>query len=174
MANQTKCDHHECTAPGEYRAPKSRHTQEGYFYFCLEHIRSYNKTWDYFKGMSPDEVMAHRISDITWRRPTWNAKGQARLHQVSEHPFCDAPIGLIHVVKTPGSFPPPRRHSPEEKAAKALSLEYPFSQESLKKRYLYLVKTYHPDRNSGCKKSEETLKQVTVAYKILTQYINRY
>lgn len=169
------CDYENCTLTGEYRAHKSRFFYEGYYYFCLEHIRLYNKKWDYFKGMSSEEIMAHRISDITWRRPTWASKGRRySLFQVSEHPFLDQPIGMIRHHNKPSSFPLPHRNSPEFKAIKTLDIEYPFSPIYLKKHYLNLVKIYHPDTNSGCKKSEEKLKKITVAYKILCKYIERY
>lgn len=169
-----KCDYENCGADGEYRAPRSRFGNEGYFYFCLEHIRSYNKNWDYFKGMSEHEIMAHRISDITWRRPTWSLKGsQSLLSHVAEHPFFERPIGIVHTKKT-NTFPLPQRNSQEFKAINLLELEYPFSTDMLKKHYLKLVKTYHPDRNAGCKKSEEKLKRITVAYQVLSRYISRY
>lgn len=168
------CDHENCETQGEYRAPKSRTANDGHYYFCIDHVRLYNKQWDYFKGMSPDEIMEHRISDITWRRPTYTAKqGKLLLSQFTEHPFFELPIGLIPIKDADG-FPLPPRNSLEFKAIKMLGLEYPFSYECLKKNYFKLVKKYHPDTNSGCKKSEDTLKKITVAYKILVTYIDRY
>jgi hypothetical protein len=168
------CDHENCETQGEYRAPKSRTANDGHYYFCIDHVRLYNKQWDYFKGMSPDEIMEHRISDITWRRPTYTAKqGKLLLSQFTEHPFFEQPIGLIPIKDADG-FPLPPRNSLEFKAIKMLGLEYPFSYECLKKNYFKLVKKYHPDTNSGCKKSEDTLKKITVAYKILVTYIDRY
>jgi hypothetical protein len=169
-----QCDYKNCIATGEYRAPKSRYKTEGYFFFCLEHIRIYNQSWDYFKGMSPDEIIEHRISDITWRRPTWSSKTKRHfLQSAIEHPFFEQPIGLVH-KSTPSTYPCPPHNSQEFKAIKLLELEYPFSMEYLKKHYLKLVKAYHPDTNAGCKQSEEKLKRITVAYKILSRYITRY
>ena len=46
------CDSPGCEALGEYRAPKSRRDLKNYWWFCLEHVRAYNSTWDYYKGMS--------------------------------------------------------------------------------------------------------------------------
>lgn len=168
------CDHENCETHGEYRAPKSRISSEGYYYFCIEHVRLYNKQWDYFKGMSPDEIMEHRISDITWRRPTYTAKqGKLLVSQFTEHPFFEQPIGVVS-IKPPEGIPLPSRNSLEYKAIKMLELEYPFSAECLKKNYFKLVKKHHPDTNAGCKKAEDTLKKITVAYKALVKYIDRY
>lgn len=169
-----KCHHNNCNGPGEYRAPRSRFSNEGYYYFCLEHIRNYNKEWDYFKDMTSEEIMAHRISDITWRRPTWSAKNTRALFQISEHPFLEQPIGIIHNKQHLSAFPLPHKSSPEFKAIRTLDLNYPFSPECLKKQYLVLVKTYHPDRNEGCRVSEERLKKINVAYKTLCKYISRF
>ncbi|MEB3701565.1 DnaJ domain-containing protein [Candidatus Bealeia paramacronuclearis] len=50
------CDHGGCEQEGEYRAPKSPHNLREYYWFCLEHIRDYNKSWDYYKDMPPEEI----------------------------------------------------------------------------------------------------------------------
>jgi hypothetical protein len=60
-----------CGAAGEYRAPKSRKALNEYWWFCLEHVRAYNGSWDYYKGMSPGEIEAQLRSDTAWQRPTW-------------------------------------------------------------------------------------------------------
>ena len=60
-----------CGAPGEYRAPKSRRNLREYWWFCLEHVRAYNSTWDYYKGMSPAEFEQELRSDTAWQRPSW-------------------------------------------------------------------------------------------------------
>ncbi len=65
------CDMPGCEAMGEYRAPKSRRNLSDYWWFCLEHVRAYNSTWDYYKGMSPGEIEAQLRSDTAWQRPSW-------------------------------------------------------------------------------------------------------
>ena len=50
-----------CDACGEHRAPKDR-SLSNYYYFCTEHAREYNKTWNFFEGMSTDDVEEH-VSD---------------------------------------------------------------------------------------------------------------
>ena len=60
-----------CEALGEYRAPKSRRNLGDYWWFCLEHVRAYNSTWDYYKGMSPGEIEAQLRADTAWQRPSW-------------------------------------------------------------------------------------------------------
>ena len=45
-----KCDSYKCNEKGEYRAPKSRIRLNEYFFFCLNHVKEYNKSWDFYKG----------------------------------------------------------------------------------------------------------------------------
>ena len=41
------CDSPDCQKAGQYRAPKSREHLQDYYWFCLEHVRVYNKSWNY-------------------------------------------------------------------------------------------------------------------------------
>ena len=56
---------------GEYRAPKSRNTLRDYWWFCLEHVRAYNGSWDYYKGMTPAQMEQELRADTAWGRPSW-------------------------------------------------------------------------------------------------------
>src|SRR6516164_1768075 len=48
------CERLGCTEPGLYPAPKGRGHEGEYHRYCLEHVREYNKSYNYFAGM-PDE-----------------------------------------------------------------------------------------------------------------------
>ncbi len=170
------CDYDTCQEDGLYRAPKSRDLSKEFFYFCLDHIRDYNKSWDYFSGMTGAEIRAHQISDITWRRPTWSEKKtKAFFFNTTEHPFFNKPIGLItDSQQDRAHIPLPKRNSSEAAAMKVLDIPNLDSHKLIKKRYLSLVKTYHPDKNSGCQKSENKLKKITVAYQTLSKYLRRF
>jgi hypothetical protein len=65
------CSHPGCKAPGVFRAPKGRDHEGEYFTFCKEHIREYNATYDYFKGMNDEALAKFRKDDIVGHRPTW-------------------------------------------------------------------------------------------------------
>ncbi len=71
-----KCDSNICNEKGEYRAPKSRILLNDYFYFCLHHIKEYNKSWDFYKGMTVDQIENSMRSDAVWDRPSWPLKGK--------------------------------------------------------------------------------------------------
>lgn len=65
------CAFPDCTAEGSYRAPRSRHDLDQHIWLCLDHIREYNRAWDYFAGMSQADIEAHVRRDIIGWRPTW-------------------------------------------------------------------------------------------------------
>ena len=50
------CEAPGCRLAGEFRAPFSRDKLDQYRWFCLEHVRDYNKKWDYFRGLDADEI----------------------------------------------------------------------------------------------------------------------
>lgn len=65
------CAFPDCAAEGTFRAPRSPSELDQHIWLCLDHIREYNKTWDYFAGMSQAEIEAHVRRDIIGWRPTW-------------------------------------------------------------------------------------------------------
>ena len=42
-----------------------------YWRFCLEHVREYNHSYNYFAGMSDDAVARYQKDAVTGHRPTW-------------------------------------------------------------------------------------------------------
>ena len=59
------------------------------------------------------------------------------------------------------------------RALTTLELAYPYTQKELKSQYRLLVKQHHPDLNKGNKESEERFKQVTAAYTLLAEHLER-
>lgn len=173
------CEHPSCDEEGVYRAPKSRDNLRSYLWFCLDHIREYNSSWDFYKDMSGPEILEHRLADMLWRRPTWSKKKKFDFSKVIqgvyEHPLlAGIQGGFQEPLVSNGFFPLPPRQSRAFKAIRTLSLSYPFTLEELKKNYAKLVKKHHPDRNDGCKKSEEKLKLITIAYQDLMVYLKPF
>ena len=71
QTHQRVCEAPGCRLHGEYRAPWARDRLNEYRWFCLEHVREYNKKWDYFAGLGAEQIEAHIRADTTWRRPVW-------------------------------------------------------------------------------------------------------
>ncbi len=169
------CDHPSCSENGLYRAPRSRDKLDSYFWFCLGHVREYNKAWNYYAGMSQDEVEAHVRADVVGWRPTWPVGCWfTRSHQANPRTAQD-PFGFFkgkedrnswHQEKDTGR----KKKKPlsvEAKALSAMDLEPPVTLKILKSRYKELVKRFHPDANGGDKIAEEKLKLINQAYATL-------
>ncbi|MBT5415017.1 MAG: J domain-containing protein [Rhodospirillaceae bacterium] len=165
------CDHPGCAAEAEFRAPRSRSDLRSYLWFCLEHIRQYNRAWNYFEGMNDGEIENQVRRDTVWERPTWPFAGrQARAF--AEGRFSD-PLGAFsdeprrEEEEKPRFRPSLNGKTPEERALAVLEIEPPITVDRIKARYKELVKRHHPDANGGDKHAEERLKKINEAYATL-------
>ena len=167
------CDHPGCCAGGDFRAPKSRLDLNRYYWFCLEHVREYNSSWNYYAGMSDREIEAEIRNDTVWQRPTWKLgvrHGPGYAARVRDH------FGFFGDAGE-GEGPRERRDRRQSSEARALSvreqalavfdIEPPFTLVRLKARYKALVKLHHPDAHGGDKAAEEKLKIINQAYATL-------
>jgi hypothetical protein len=148
-----------CLAAGEYRAPKARDRLNEYYWFCLDHVRLYNATWDYCKGLDPNAIERELRMDATWRRPSWPLGLGMDIHD---------PLGLLGGEQQRRSQE--RRMpsaSPEARALAVLELPVGSSFEEVRRRYKTLAKQLHPDANGGDRAAEDRLKVVNQAYSTL-------
>jgi hypothetical protein len=154
-----------CEAMGEYRAPKSRRNLQDYFWFCLEHVRAYNSTWDYYKGMSPGEIEAQLRADTSWQRPSWPLGRLGSASTWDEDVLRD-PLNVLAAGRVKrGSGGNPEQTPPELREPLAtLGLSWPTTLEAVKMRYKELAKRHHPDANGGDRAAEERLKTINLAY----------
>ena len=166
-----KCDSNQCLERGEYRAPKSRVLLNDYFYFCLNHIKEYNKSWDFYKGMSVDQIENSMRSDTVWDRPSWPLKGNYKNVFDEFNEFVDDYIknedDKLNESYFKNKLMDESISTEESIAIKKLELKMPITLEKIKKNYKKLVKIFHPDVNGNNKKAEEKFKQVNESYKIL-------
>src|SRR5205085_8670370 len=49
--DRVRCNFPGCEETGEFRAPMGRLREGQYFCFCLDHVRQYNASYNYFNGM---------------------------------------------------------------------------------------------------------------------------
>lgn len=173
MEGKTRpCDVPGCSAPGDHRAPRDRDLKT-YYHFCLEHVQNYNKSWNYFEGLSDDQIQEHILNSLYGERPTRRYDIDGRLQEALQEKLRD------FLGQTPprgaraegGRTRPPETLplSPEAQALATLGLCAPVTIEEIRLRYRDLVRLHHPDRTGGDKDSEEVLKTITMAYTILSQ-----
>ncbi len=164
---QKICEAPGCRLAGEFRAPLARDRLSEYRWFCLEHVREYNKKWDYFAGLDAEAIEQHIRADTTWRRPVWPLGGRR-----SGGPHLHDPLGLADDAGL-GEKPAPKMDGSEQltpaerEAMTVLELSWPLTRADVKSRYKELVKIHHPDANGGAREAEEKLKEINVAYSTL-------
>jgi len=166
------CQWPGCRCAGEYRAPKSRERLREFYLFCLDHVRAYNRAWDFFKGMNQVEIEAYLREDVTWHRPTWPL-GNGQPHQSDGWRWQD-PYELFLNGENRGgrqSASEWDRRRPRatrtERMLAVLDLPPDTTRSELKARYKQLVKQHHPDLHGGDKRAEERLKLINEAYTYL-------
>ena len=166
-----KCDSPKCNEKGEYKAPKSRVMLNDYFYFCLNHIKEYNKSWDFYKGMSVEQIENSMRSDTFWDRPSWPLKNSFKniFDEFNEYveDFVKNDDDKINDTFFKNKLLDESLSIEEAKALKELDLKMPISLEKIKKNYKKLVKIFHPDVNGNNKDAEERFKQINESYKLL-------
>lgn len=144
-----------------------------YFHFCLEHVRAYNRAWDYCAGMNETDIEAQLRSASCWDRPTWRL-GEWQAQGPRMRPDAagiDDPFDLFAddrpEPRAGGSRRPPQADEAETRALATLDLEAPANWAEIKACYKRLVKRFHPDANGGDKAAEERLKLINQAYTTL-------
>jgi DnaJ-domain-containing protein 1 len=157
------CDHADCGEAGLYPAPKSRHNLKDRWHFCLNHVREYNKKWNFFDGFSEEQIYTQMREDLVGNRPTWapsiSIKLEARLHEF-----------VRRFTKENGdkaASPPKTSLTKEAQALETLGLGPKADTKSIKAKYRELVKRWHPDKNPDNPKAIERFKIISEAYMIL-------
>jgi hypothetical protein len=175
-AEHPPCEWPGCTGAATHRAPKGRTREKEYWRFCLDHAREYNSSYNFFAGMSTDDVARYQREAVVGHRPTWKmgmnggkSAGRSRAAR-----FRSAFEGADDAFEVFGeaSNGERRRESrvirnAERKALDALGLDAGATTEEVKLRFKTLVKRHHPDANGGDRSSEDRLREIIAAYKYL-------
>ena len=170
-SGERACDHDGCGEPGEFRAPASPHHRGGFdgpgqwLWFCLDHVRAFNDRYNYFAGMSSEEIDAAQRPFAGWERETrafsTNAHGGPRWADFTDP--LDAISARFADLRKPRGDGKPLSDG-DRKALKILGLGADADRRALRQRYADLVRRYHPDRNGGDRSHEKALQDVISAY----------
>jgi hypothetical protein len=172
------CQWKGCLGAGLYRAPVGRGQEGKYYLFCLDHVRQFNASYNYFEGWSTAEVEAFQKDAIIGHRPTWKTgtsgdvrgyRHRGRAGDALGGAFAD-PHDFLGGQAGRDKAPPARRLKPlERKSLQALDLDEGAGRDEIKHRFKELVKRHHPDANGGDKRSENKLREIIQAYNYLKQ-----
>ena len=166
-----RCSVRGCHQPGEFRAPLTPSDFDGpgsWRWLCLEHIREHNAKYNFFEGMSPEEIQAAQSPIAGWERATRAFAHAGGDHGPAWRDFSD-PLDAIAARYRPEARRQPvdRFTATERHALGVLDLDDDADLHKVRKRYSELVRRYHPDRNGGDRSHEAKLGRVIAAYQTL-------
>jgi len=177
------CEWPECNNRGPHRAPKGRANDKEYWHFCLNHVREYNQSYNFFQGMNADAVARYQKDALTGHRPTWKmgangTKGKGKTGEVDLEGAAD-PFSMFSELNGRGKWRPgpganaePKAETrkifnAERKALQVMGLGPDATLETVKAKYKLLVKQHHPDANGGDRSTEDRLIEIIKAYNYL-------
>jgi DnaJ-domain-containing protein 1 len=170
------CEWEGCDEAGEYRAPKGPRSEGQYHHFCLEHVRHYNKAFNFFAGMSQEELdealttppKAESRSSFATGNPQ-NARAASRPTGTRPGDKYGDPFGVFARYRhRQAQRPAAERVKPlnenDRRAFEQLGFSGHAKSDDIKAAYKNLVKIHHPDVNGGDRSSEEKLRTIIAAY----------
>ncbi|MEO1200120.1 MAG: J domain-containing protein [Pseudomonadota bacterium] len=176
-ASGQTCDYPDCNKPGTHRAPKGRRAEGEFFYFCIDHVREYNKSYNYFSGMSDDAIRSFQKDASTGHRPTWDmadrvAQRNARKAKAAASGRYSDPFGVFGdrpaaEAQAAEQTDEPKLMKGQKRALDTLGLDGSATAEDIRARYKELVKRHHPDSNGGDRSTEHKLREAIKAYRYL-------
>tara|TARA_Y100000590_G_C15546676_1_gene949270 strand:+ start:541 stop:1059 length:519 start_codon:yes stop_codon:yes gene_type:complete len=158
------CEWDNCKNNGEFKAPLERDNSKRYKWLCEEHIKLFNKNWNYFDGMSQVEIENFLKSDLTWHRPTQKFSSSDNFFSILWNNALSDKFNIFQDEKSVNNLKTRKFSEKDKDAFIIMGLEFNADWSTVQKKFKTLVKKLHPDRNSGNKQFEDKLKKVTLAY----------
>ena len=174
----TSCQWQDCSKPGTHKAPLGRDREGQYLNLCIDHVREYNKSYNYFSGLGDDAIAKFQKDALTGHRPTWtmgaNKEGEKAPLTEGDPRAQIADRIISRSMRRTGQIsgkggPIRKLKALEKKAFDDMSMPHSSTSEELKARYKALVKRHHPDSNGGDRTTERRLQEIIKSYKILKQ-----
>ncbi len=173
------CEWSGCQNKGPHRAPKGRENSREYWHFCLDHVREYNQSYNFFQGMNPEDVARYQKDALTGHRPTWKMGANSGTKGQGGDAAFDAasdPFQMFAEMNGRGRWRPGAQQAKaetrkvmnaERKALQVMGLAAGATLEEVKVKYKALVKQHHPDANGGDRSTEDRLIEIIKAYNYL-------
>ena len=162
-----------CSAPGEFKAPLQPANFDGpgaWRFLCLDHVREHNAKYNFFEGMSSEEISRAQSPLAGWERPSRRFAANGADPPPTWSDFAD-PLDAISTrfgsIRERRAENASRFNKAERRALSVLGLGDDADRNQLRKRYSGLVRRYHPDKNGGDRSHERRLGEVIEAYQLL-------
>jgi hypothetical protein len=167
---RARCAVPGCAAPGEFKAPLQPTNFDGpgsWRFLCLEHVREHNSKYNFFDGMSSEEITAAQSPLAGWERPSRKFAANGADPPPSWSDFTDPLDAISTRFRHIRRDQPSRFNKAERQALSVLGLGDDADRHSLRQSYSTLVRRYHPDKNGGDRAHEARLSAVILAYQLL-------
>jgi hypothetical protein len=159
-----------CREPGEFKAPLQPANFDGpgaWRFLCLEHVREHNAKYNFFDGMSPDEITEAQTPYAGWDRATRAFAHAGADPAPSWSNFADPLDAISGRFRRARQAESSRFTRVEQRALSVLGLGEDADLKSVRTSYSKLVRRFHPDRNGGDRSHEGRLGEVIEAYQTL-------
>jgi len=166
------CDWNDCEEVGSYKAPIERDNSKKFKLLCLKHIKIFNKKWNYFSNMTDQEIEYFIKSDLTWHKPTKSFNSSENFFNIL---WNNALEDKLNIFKSSNfkDFKKTKLTNTDRDALDIMGLKHAVKWDEIQKKFKFLVKKYHPDKNLGSKKFEDKLKKITLAYSQLKKTMGK-
>jgi curved DNA-binding protein CbpA len=176
------CQWPDCKEKGSHRAPKGRNNAREYWHFCLNHVREYNQSYNFFSGMNAEAVASYQKDALTGHRPTWKmgangSRGKGKGAAAADFDGAADPFSVFSELNGRGRWRPGpgaeakaetrKVFNAERKALQVMGLGPDATLKEVKVKYKALVKQHHPDANGGDRSTEDRLIEIIKAYNYL-------
>src|SRR6201998_684560 len=174
------CEWPDCKNKGPHRAPKGRANDKEYWHFCLDHVREYNQSYNFFSGMNAEAVARYQKDALTGHRPTWkmgeNTSARKMTGSAADFDGAADPFSMFGELNDRRTGARPRAEAKpearkvfnaERKALQVMGLDADATLGDVKAKYKALVKQHHPDANGGDRSTEDRLIEIIKAYNYL-------
>ena len=158
------CEWQNCEESRQCKAPLEKDNSKNYKWLCEEHIKLFNKNWNYFEGMSQNEIEDFLKSDLTWHRPTQKFASSDNFFNILWNNALSDKFNFFKHEKIANGFNDRKLSEKDKDAFQIMGLELNVDWSIIQKKFKTLVKKFHPDRNAGNKQFEDELKKITLAY----------
>ncbi len=172
--SRASCAYPGCPGTGDFRAPDlsgraaSANGPGDYQYLCLDHVREFNAGYDWFTGMTPEQIMAAQSPTYVWASETRAFSATAGVDSPPKWADFHDPLDAISTrfrermpkARADGHF----FSAEDRRALKTLGLGENVDRRALRSAYSALVRKFHPDKNGGNRSYEKALQDVIAAY----------
>ena len=167
------CEWDKCKENGKFKAPGEKDNIKNFKWLCEEHIKQFNNNWNYFEGMSQNEIESFIKSDLTWHRPTQKFGTADNFFNILWNNALGDKFSFFKDNEKEYKNKNRKLTEKDRDAFKIMEIEYNADWTSIQKKFKTLVKKFHPDKHSGNKQYENKLKKITMAYTHLKMMISK-